>query len=193
MLKSYALLDIIDISKALKEGRADKILNDFWNAADTWINQEVYPEMVSLPRQNVMTAAGIQVVVFSDAALLTTKTEYSIIDFYKIVSDFKSYIEQRVGKACCIVNRDNSIEPSTQDRQQLTGSDNIPRFLFIGGSGAAWINLWLAEKAVRKKKDWHDRYSFYCVNEKSRPSQHEKDRCVFKGFDNKEHVLIALE
>lgn len=141
-----------------------------------------------------MRLPDIQVVVFSDAALLTTKTEYSIEDFYKIVRSFKFYIEQRVGDTYCIVNRDKNIGSLTPKRQIQVGNDNIPKFIFIGGSGAAWINLWLADSALKNRKDWHEYYSLYCVDEQSKPSLlSEKDSYPFNGYDSKERLLIALE
>jgi hypothetical protein len=76
----------------------------------------------------------------------------------------------------------------------LFGSDNIPRFMTIAGSGAAWVNLWHADTAIKKKNEWHQLYSLYCVGEHSKPRDlREQARHQFKDNNGQVHDILAIE
>lgn len=141
-----------------------------------------------------MEEAEVQVMSASDTAFLTTKREYIIEDFYKIVNALKECIERQVGKIYCIVNHDEYIEPPTPLQYEMGINSMIPRYINIAGSGPAWENLLIADSELKNKKEWHKIYYLYCVDRNSKPDfWGEEEFHPFKDRNGKKHDLIALK
>lgn len=169
--KTYALFDLIGITDVIKNNTASDLLEKFWNAANAWTNLQFHEAMRILDK-NCIASPDVHVTTFSDSALLYVKEELEIDDFYKIVKDFKSHIEQNACGLYAIVSRNSEISqpPMPPLVGCLLGSDNMPRYIQVAGSGDAWVNLHLADKEINKKKEWHGKYSLYCIGEGSLPS-----------------------
>ena len=211
MIKTYAMFDVIGVTKALREGIGRDILNVFWRTADAWtysvsnIFQQEYP----LDHRRADMTPNVSVVTFSDSALLTTQPEFEIDVFYGYAISLKHELEQSLRQVLCdtlehdekivycIVNRDKEIyHPDTSSYSEAVRDvATKPAYLNIAGSGAAFANLLLADKAVKRMKHtWHNRFSLYCVGENAVPQSHSvQDQTMFKGFDDNDLIVYALE
>lgn len=193
-LKTYALLDLIGVSSAIQQGTAASLLEDFWDAAEVWTNTYNH-ECVTIPGQRSMASPEIHVSTFSDTALLHTRQELEIADFYRVVKVFKKAIENRACASYVVISRNEEIAqpPMPALGFHALGSDTLPLYTRIAGSGEAWVNLHAADKAVQKQKLWHGRYSIYCIGEKSLPDGvTPKDSIDCKGLSGQMRVY-ALE
>jgi hypothetical protein len=211
MIKTYAMFDIIGVTKALKDGIGRDILNVFWKTADAWTYsisnslQQEYP----LDDRRADMAPNVSVVTFSDSALLSTRPEFEIDVFYGYAISLKRKLEQSIRQVLCdtldpeekivycIVNRDKEIyHPETSLTGEAVRDGAVkPAYLNIAGSGGAFANLLLADKAIKRMKHtWHNRFSLYCVGENAIPQSHSVlDRVSFKGFDENDLIVYALE
>lgn len=170
-IKTYAYFDLLGVKKAFENGTAAELLDEFWNCADTWANSQ-YFEPMKVEGNTFMTSPTIYTTTFSDSALIHTKEEHSISDFYLIANSFKHFIERRVGSLYGIVSKN---EEKAAPRMpalggRLMGSDMIPLYTNIAGSGDAWANIHYADGVISKTKEWHGKYTLYCVGEQSKPN-----------------------
>lgn len=196
MLMTCALLDEIAVSKKFEENQANDVLQNIWTATDQWVNGHVFTEPVFLDGRNRQQQADVQVITFSDSALLIAKEEYRIEDFYKIVRSLKTHIERRIEEGTyCIIIRDEAIESHKLALGGYSGELNqVADYIHISVSGTIWVNLWTADEKIKEQKEWHDKYDLYCVDEKSKLKVlAEKEHCSFKGRDGKSHELLVLE
>jgi len=198
MIKTYALFDVIAVKDALKAGTAGTILSAFWEAVDIWTNEggQYALNHVRVLGQNAYQSPNPFVVTYSDSALMHMGTEIELDDFYALVLDLKMRIERSAGKCYVIINRDEDIAhhdtPVLGGR--LMGSDLMPRYYHIGGSGPAFVNLYCADEVLRGHKAWHDKYSVYCIGKQScKSSITPMERTTFKGSEGSEHELLVVE
>lgn len=185
-LKTYALLDLIGVTTAIGAGSAAKLLETFWSTADTWTTSSSHKH-VFIPSGGYRTTPTVFVSTFSDSALLHTAEELLIDDFYDIVRSFKSTIERRVCPAYVIVSRNAEIPQPTMPALGAIGlsPDHLPLYTKVAGSGDAWVNLHLADAAIKKQRQWHGRYSMYCVGDDSLPKTPVPgDHVDCKGLSN---------
>ena len=168
--KSYAFFDLLGVKNAFADGTAAQLLEKFWNTADAWTSSPHFPAM-KVYGESFLTQPTVFVRTFSDSAILYTKEEHSIEDFYLIVESFKSSIERGVGKVYVIVSRNK--EASAPRMPALGGRmldhDMTPNYLNIAGSGDAWANIHYADHVITRTKEWHETYTFFCVGEQSKP------------------------
>ena len=194
--KTYAFFDLVGTKQAFEDGTADKLLGEFWMAADAWATT-FNPGNLPLEGEHAVQAPRVVVRTFSDSALLSTREEHTLDAFYAIAFALKQQIEKRTGSLCyCIVNRDNEVAhhdlPATGgiafDSDRL-----VAAYENIGGSGAAWVNLLYADGAIAKAKHWHGKFTQYCVGKQSIPPGREpKDSLQFPGFGKVTAELLAL-
>ena len=196
--KTYALLDVVGVKAALKSGRGAELLGQFWRTADAWTNgvgNSWPPELV--PGAGRTESPRAFVVTFSDSALLFTRPEFDLGVFYQIARSLKAALERVAGRVYCIVNRDDEIvhhDLPALGGITMSGSDLRPAYFNVAGSGAAWVNLHLADRAVGSKKEWHDRFSLYCVGRDSIPAGATScGEQVFTSFAGGETRVFALE
>ena len=170
-IKTYAYFDVIGIKKAFKEGNAAELLSQFWKSTEQWVFHKV-SELGYLPLegQNADKVPKVYLTVFSDSALLYTRPEHTLDAFYKIALDLlKSLKDKGKLNAYCIINRDEEI--AVPDYSSIGGytvnSNNKPYYNRVVGSGSAWVNIYLADLAVKEKQEWHDKYTLYCVGKEN--------------------------
>ncbi len=61
------------------------------------------------------------------------------------------------------------------------------------GSGTAWVNLHLADRAIARRKDWHNRFSLYAVGSGSVPADAAAlEEVPFKTIDGGDETVCAL-
>jgi hypothetical protein len=167
--RTYALFDVIGVKRALGAGDAPKLLTAFWQVAEDWTNHRAShlgplrhaTDYATIPSDPILRT-------YSDSALLSTPEEVDIESFYRLVQDLKRLIEERVGAAYVVVNRDDEIAPPEPAMWVSGRGDPTPRYINISGSGPAFINLYLADDALKHAKAWRKEYSLYCVGEESR-------------------------
>lgn len=190
-MRTYALFDLIGIKKAFEDGNTPQLLESFWNVTERWTNSQSFTP-VEIPSKGYTASPEAFVSTFSDSALLYTKEELSIKDFYDVVLSLKKQIET-VGRVYVIVSRNDDVNISSSGPQLFGSMDNVPRYTHIAGSGKAWANLHYADKVIGKTTEWHIKYTLYCVGEHSKPAtMAEKDRRECKGLHEKTFI-IALE
>lgn len=168
--KTYALFDLIGITDSIRNGSANTVLENFWNAADAWTNGQNHGPM-SIPNAGYTACPIPCVATFSDSALMYTEEELEIDDFYSLVKDLKRYIESRACTSYVIISRNSEISQPSMPALggYVSGLGGTPRYTRIAGSGEAWVDLHLADKAIGKAKEWHGKYSIYCVGKNSLP------------------------
>lgn len=171
MLRTYLLMDVIGISADLSSGNESRI-KSFWECADAWTNSGVNLQPLEVEASDHLEVPDVHVVTFSDAALMWTEPEVKIEAFYDLVASLRTTIETRVGKTYCIVSRGygtahHSFPTLGGHLQTRTGG---PAYVNVGISGAVWINLWRADDVIKRTKNWHAKYSLYCVGRDARPS-----------------------
>ena len=193
MDKTYALFDLVGISDAIKKGGASDLLERFWSAADAWTNSASF-ELVAIPGTNCVKDPDVYVSTFSDSALMHTGEELGIDDFFRLVLDLKQHIERQACGCYVIVSRNKEIQQPRHPAlgANLIGSDNLPRYIKLAGSGVAWVSLHAADKVVQEQKTWHKRYSVYCIGELARPTTiepKESMECIVLGVAERVYAL----
>lgn len=196
--KTYAYFDVIGIKKAFKEGNASELLSQFWKSTKQWVSRKVSDlGYLPLEGQNADKIPEVYLTVFSDAALLYTRDEHTLDAFYKIALDLLKFIKDEDKlNAYCIINRDKEI--TVPDNSSIGGytvnSNNKPYYNRVVGSGAAWVNIYLADLAVKEKQEWHDKYTLYCVGKRTiaDKSFSSSDSIKIKGFLGKKVEIYAL-
>ncbi len=196
MQKTYALFDVVGMKEALAKGTGPALLKKFWQAADAWTNGAAqsyghHPVMEGAHTE----APGVNVVTFSDSALLFTRPEFRLELFYKIAGGLKQVLQVAVGPVYCIVSRGEEIaHPSLPALGAIAIDDQMkPAYFNVAGSGAAWVNLHLADRAVGRRKDWHKKFSLYAVGSRSVPhGAAAQDEESFKTIDGGDEIVCAL-
>lgn len=191
--KTYALLDLIGIKSAIKAGKAATILERFWSIADAWTNSQSFPS-VSIPGKGYRASPDVYVSTFSDSALLHTGEEIEIDDFLTIVRNFKNCIANNICGSYVIISRNDEIAQPSMPAigGHLIGSNMVPRYSRVAGSGNAWINLHRADAALHKHNEWHGKYSIYCVGEQSCPlGDSVKESIVCEGLINANRIFAV--
>lgn len=195
MVKTYTWIDAIGIKEAFKKGRAGEKLVAFWNAADAWTNSGMHPTLQVLD-QEAKRRPDVYVVTFSDTALMYTEPELVIEDYYKLVCGLQEALAHAVEHTYAIICRDEEVSPIFERvfGGQSLGSRNRPLYTQVAGSGPVWINLHLAERVLRNKSEWHDKYTLYCVDERSKPNwARVKAESEFRAFNGETLKLMAIE
>lgn len=171
MQKTYALFDLIGITNALAFQTAAETLESFWNAADAWTNTSNLP-VVRIPSKGYSTTPEVFVSTFSDSALLHAEPEIAIDDFYRIVKNFKSFIESKACPSYVVISCSDEIaQPALPAIGGYVMANNSrPRYQRVAGSGNAWVNMHFADAAIKRQKNWHGKYSVYCVGQESLPT-----------------------
>ena len=132
---------------------------------------------------------------FSDSALLYTRSEHTLAEFYKIVLDLLEFPKGQ-SKLYCIINRDE--ETAVPNHSSIGGytvnSNNKPHYNRVVGSGPAWVNIYLADLAIKEKQKWHDKYTLYCVGKGNIVAElfSSSDSIIINGFSEKEVEIHAL-
>ncbi len=196
MTKTYALFDVVGVKEAVREGKGGQVLTAFWTAADAWTNGRAN----SLGQRPVLggrhlEAPRVAVVTFSDSALMFTRPEFELEVFYEVAQSLKTVLEAAVGRVYCIVSRGDEIDhPSLPALGMKVVDETLaPAYFSVAGSGSAWVNLHLADRAIGARKDWHDRFSMYCVGASSLPrTGHPQAEQVFKDLDGNDTLVFAL-
>lgn len=192
--KTYALLDLIGITTAIEAGQAATILESFWSAADAWTSSYSHPS-VFIPGQEYRTSPDVYVSTFSDSGLLHTGEELNIDDFIKVVRTFKQCVENSSVHSYVIISRNDEIP---QSQMHAFGGASLdrnmrPKYIQVAGSGNAWINLHRADAAIKKHKEWHGKYSIYCVGKQSCPTDvYAQDSIDCEGLVNANRIF-AIE
>ena len=97
-------------------------------------------------------------------------------------------------KSYIIINRDEELIPPDDPFYGNDCGDNNGLFYHqIGGWGPAFINLLLADKKLCCLKDWHQKYTRYCIGDKSLATPEYSEKREFKGFEGKKYDLIAID
>ncbi len=194
-IRTYALVDVIGVKEALRRNDT-RPLREFWATTDAWTNAGA-GALGPLPLlgQHAEQVPNVSVVTFSDSALLFTSPEHELAAFYRILGSLKGRLEATVGHVYCIVSRGDEIAhheiPALGGN--LIGTDNRPNYFNVAGSGAAWVNLHLADKAIGKHREWHAQYSLYCVGAASKPPGVDaRDQITFRSFDDNDQLVLAL-
>lgn len=196
MLKTYALYDVIGVKAALTSGTGPAVLKKFWQAADAWttgVGNSFGQQLVLDGRHT--EEPQVYVVTFSDSALLFTRPEFKLEVFYKIAGSLKQTLERAVGRVYCIISRGEEVAHPAMPALGGTIIDDQmkPAYFNVAGSGAAWVNLHLADRAIGRRKDWHDRFSLYAVGNAPVPSGFAaQDQQTFKTIDGGDEVVCAL-
>jgi hypothetical protein len=196
MLKTYAFYDVVGVKDALKAGNGLALLKEFWQTADAWTNGPGN----SFGQQAVQDGdhseePRVYVVTFSDSALLFTRPEFKLDIFYKIAGNLKQKLQTAVGGVYCIISRGDEIaHPALPARGGTVMDDqNRPAYLSIAGSGEAWVNLHLADRAIGRRKDWHKKFSLYAVGAQSVPGGGAGlEQETFKTIDGGDEIVCAL-
>jgi hypothetical protein len=194
-LKTYALLDVVGVKAQLHSGDT-KPVKEFWSAADAWTNgvgNSLQPMRVL--GKNQVQVPEVSVVTFSDSALVFTTPEFELDAFYKILGGLKQALESRVGKVYSIVSRGEDVGHHALPALGMTslGGDMKPHYFNVAGTGKAWVDLHLADRAIGKKKEWHPKYTLYCVGANSKPHDVAAiDELTFRDFDDNDELLLAL-
>jgi hypothetical protein len=169
--RTYALFDVIGIKRAMASGTAPDLLIAFWDVVEDWTN---HGASNLGPLQHAIDYASVPsepiVRTYSDSALLRTPEEVDLDSFYRLVLDLKQRIENQVTNCYVIVNKDDEIAAREPNIWVSTGGDPTPRYINISGSGAAFMNLYLADDALKGASAWRKGFSLYCIGEESRCS-----------------------
>lgn len=194
--RKYALFDLIGTTKAFREATAEEMLSEFWTWTDSWVSQKVR-ELGRLPIQGTQMndIPSVYLTILCDSAVLYTEPEHPLDDFYRICTDLREYLLKQAGfKVCCIVNKDEEISPPwpPPSGAYTVGSTNRPTYICATGIGPASANLFYAERAISCHKDWHDKYTLYCIQNSKGTAYTIKDTITTKGFAGRTIELHAL-
>jgi len=193
--RTYALIDLVGLKADLKAGKgADRALA-FWKRADAWTNGGCGGMMCRLEGENAQESGRARVVTFSDSLLFSTASEYTLIDFYKLLGSLRHAVIQAAGPCYCVVSRGPSIEPPALPAlggTSVEGGDLRPAFLAIAGTGPAFADLFFADAAVQRHKAWHGTYSLYATASAIPSDMAAKDSLTFKDLEGNDCVLAAL-
>ena len=166
---TYALIDVIGIRKLMPGPKAIEALNKFWQMAETWTNGGHDFTCRRADRPDTLTLPSVYVSTFSDTALVHSEPEVVLEDFYRhVLLSLKSRLD-RAGRFYCIVSSGDYIPQSTEPALGGIASDRgtRPYWTPVAGSGPAWIDLWRADDAIKKKKEWHGKFTLYAVGSRS--------------------------
>ena len=198
--KTYAFFDVIGIKHAFRQGNAAEILTKFWNEVDGW-TMSGFKDVgkVRVYGQNRDQDPSPFVRTYSDSAILYNKPEIEIEDFYCLALSLKKKIDIAAGGSYTIINRDDEIvAPSRPILGGIPmGQNNKPRYENIFGSGPAFINIYLADLALKeaiKDKQLNLDFRIYCVGRQSFPRSCEvKASMTFKGHNDIACDLFAVD
>lgn len=196
MVKTYALFDVVGVKEALSAGSGSTVLKEFWRTADAWVNGagNSFGQQLVLGGKRT-EVPNVSVVTFSDSALVFTRPEFELHVFYKIVGSLKQALERNVGKVYCVVSRGEEVEHPALPALGMMNidSDMKPAYFNVAGSGAAWVNMHLADRAIGKRTDWHNRFTLYAVGADSIPADMVAiDEAVFKSLAGSDTLVLAL-
>lgn len=167
-IRTFALLDLVGIKDAIASGRGAASLKRFWDESNSWTVHYEFPSVKRL-NSDVQITPIFRVVTFSDSALISSEDDISVSNFYLIAIGYKQWIEDRVKmKSYMILSRNDVILPQSLPSVgcQSTSGDMKPLCINIAGSGKAWTDLWVADAfVVKKKKNWHSKFSVYFVGQ----------------------------
>jgi diadenosine tetraphosphate (Ap4A) HIT family hydrolase len=196
--KTYALFDVIGVKKAFAAGKTAEVLQAFWVAADAWTNG-VASGLGPMP---VLGGEAVQVpdafvTTYSDSALLSTEPEFEIGAFWRLVENFKAKIDQATGASYVIVTRDDEVphhELPALGFHVIGSGDTKHRYHNAGGSGPAFVHLFLAEQQIRtqvQQNGW--KFSLYAVGPAAVPPGAKPAASVqFAGLGGRPQELHAL-
>lgn len=169
-MKTLALIDLIGIKARLADGTGAAKLKEFWTLADAWTNSQSIEGCRPAGERGTIVSPQAIVTAWSDSLLVQSEPELELKDFYeKILSPLRQVVA-RVDKSYAVVCRGSALDapdgPALGGRlMRRDGGGNAWTQVF--GSGPVWINLWLADKFVNRKTEWHDRFSLYAVGNDS--------------------------
>jgi hypothetical protein len=193
-IKCLAFIDLIGTGKGFREGNAETILQNYWQALETWASQSLPP--VKIEGANSVAVPRFKISSFSDSAVFWTKDEHGIRNFYNFTKSLLSSL-RREGSICyAAINRDSYVPPSIYPAMggRLINNDMMPAYYNAVGSGKAWINLFYANNKIEYTKEWHSEFHLYCVGENSLlPGAIPKDKREFLGFQKNKEMVYALE
>jgi hypothetical protein len=206
MKRTYALFDVIGTTEAFMKEPEPRIVKDLWELAESWVEALDHRgfRTVRVPETNQDRCPEAFIVTFSDSALLSTRVQIGLDNFYRLVEDLRKKLLERIAKVYCIVSCNEELEhPSIAlfGGRTVHGDITKPVYFNVAGSGRAFANLFQADLAVKRANDpeggqWHEKgYWLYCAGEYSKPSPtaSEKGRLRFNRFpDRQPEDLIAL-
>lgn len=193
-MRTIAFYDVIGIKDAFERGDAATMLTDFWNAVDAWTNADVASTPLLIPGTNSMQSPSLRVRTFSDSAVLMMQPEPSIEDFFDIALKLKSSIEKLGIKSYVVVARGDLVDAPELPALggHLINSDMSRAYENIVGSGAAWVNAYLADKCIGKTTAWHGKHSVYAVDGAVPRTKKSLATCDFKGHGGQVLKVHAL-
>ena len=165
-MKSYAYYDLIGVRASIEKGGVKELLTRFWNAVDVWTNtSQSNFEAMKVIGENYITIPEIFSASFTDSAVMHTQHDHGPENFMKIALNLKSAIEQAAGP--CYVVISYAAEIPQPDLPAL-GSNSfssqcVPHYYRLAGSGESWANMMYADHVISRSREWHYRYSVYCV------------------------------
>src|SRR5690606_16690755 len=107
----------------------------------------------------------------------------------------KGAIERRGLQCYVVVGRAEMIDAPDMPALggHLISSDMTRAYENVIGSGAAWVNVYLADQCVARTKEWHDRFSVYAVGDAAVPrSAKVQDEREFIGHERRAIKIFAL-
>jgi hypothetical protein len=157
MTKTFAMVDLVGVADELRAGSGQERVRKFWKAADAWTTSKSTDISVRLRDRSAVEQARVRVAAFSDSLLVSTDREYVIQDFFKILRSLMSTVERAAGNCYAVVGSGHHIDPEPLPAlgAVLMGDNFVPHFVQIAGTGPAFADLFNAEAAIRKRKDWH--------------------------------------
>jgi len=188
--KTYSYFDLIGIKDLIDQGEGYKILSKFWKETEIWTDT-IATEFSFLPLNTINNNQAytkkptVYLNVLSDSAILYTQKEYTLEAFYRISLNLKDYLSEKGLNVYCIINKDEVLTkynlPALGGR--AVDNDNSPLYNFVVDSGPAWVNIYFADRKIRSRKDWHDKYTLYCVKAENIFSDFKSiDSDEFKGY-----------
>lgn len=179
--RTYALFDLIGVREGLDAGTASKALRDFWNVCEDWANHQI-DNLVPLHLADGATSSPTpRLVTYSDSAFFKHDPQLSLTEFFRLVDDLKQKIEKRAGHCYVVVAHGAEIEHEPPNIYVKSAGEQEWRYTNVFGSGDVVVNLWEAEKVVRRTKDWHDKYSTFYVGHVAPPRKVLDERDIPGG------------
>lgn len=89
---------------------------------------------------------------------------------------------------------DQVVERPIVPKEDVGLEEGLEQSTNVAGSGAAWVNLHLADRTIGRQKQWHSEYSLCAVGAKSIPAGAKAlDEASFKTIDDQDTIVAALE
>ncbi len=167
--RTYALLDLIDVKKALSAGTATDLLRAFWNVCEDWTNHQIDHLGPLALADGATSTPTPRLVTYSDSAFFKHEPQLSLGEFFRVVLDLKRKIEARAGRCYLVVAHGVEIEHDPPSILVKSAGEHEWRYSNVFGSGDVVVNLWEAEGVARHTSEWHDKYSVFYIGIEAPP------------------------